>query len=320
MRVLVCHRPPGAFSFISDGWVNALASVGHAVARWDGSPNSWRDFKPDLYIGCSGHKQPIPERRDDCLVAIHVNPRGDLSVPGIDESPENVAWTLAQKPDAVFGYGHQDDAHLWGHWPSRHGVQWVPMATAADVTLFNSEPGPKSCGLVYVGGRWPYKAQSIDKWLLPVLHSPGLDYRLHGWGDWSMVRSSPIEDAAVPGLLASGRVGPCIAEPHTNRLGFDLPERVFKVAASGTVAVHDSVPGLERFLPSVQSASCPEHFKSLCLHYAGASDSVTSPLARKQRYEVLGAHTYHHRVAGLLAALGFNSAASEMQTYVKGLL
>jgi len=315
MRILLTHKPGGAFGYITEGWLNAFRSVGHAVERWDGSPQMWQAFRPDLYIGCSGHRQPIPDRRDNCRVAIHVNPYGPIDVRGINESQDAISWTLAQRPDAVFGYGFVKDSRYWEYWTARHGIPWVPMATAADATLFNREPGAKSCGMVYLGGRWSYKAQRIDKWLLPVVSSPGLDCRLYGWGDWP-VRGhlGQLDDRYVPDFLASGRVGPCISEPHTGEHGFDLPERAFKVAASGTVAVHDFVPGLSEVFPSLVVAGSPGEFAEACLRFAGSWDPA---LAGRQRYDVLSAHTYHHRLAGLLSALGFGLAAAEMQTYIR---
>ena len=121
MRVLLCHRPGGAFGYITDAWANAFRDKGHMVQRWDGQEASWRAFAPELYIGCSGHRQPIPANRNT-KVAIHVNPYGPVDLGSINESKESIDWTVAQKPDAVFGYGHEEDRLLWSYWTKKLAI------------------------------------------------------------------------------------------------------------------------------------------------------------------------------------------------------
>ena len=104
MRVLLTHRPGGAYGHISEGWLNAFKHTGHDVVRWDGSTSSWESFNPNIYIGCSGHRQPIPKHRKICRVAIHVNPFGGTNT-GVNESQDAIDWVKEQKPDLVFGYG-----------------------------------------------------------------------------------------------------------------------------------------------------------------------------------------------------------------------
>ena len=103
MKIMLCHRPEGAFGYITDGWQNALHDRGYEVRRWDGDASSWREYQPDLYIGCSGHKQPIPSNRNECQVAIHVNPCGPVNIDGINESQDNINWVVDQKPDLYLG-------------------------------------------------------------------------------------------------------------------------------------------------------------------------------------------------------------------------
>lgn len=317
MRVLICQRPDGAFGYISDGWVNALANRGHRVARWDGLPSSWAEFDPELYIGCSGHKQPIPARRGVCKVAIHVNPYGPVKVKDIDESQENINWTMAQRPDAVFGYGHESDRLLWSYWTDREGIPWVPMPTAGDATLYHdhyADESAKAHDLVYLGGRWPYKGKSIDKFLLPVLRDPRISYSLCGWGEWPEGMSrGRLGDDEVCQFMASGRVAPCISEPHTQQYGFDVPERMFKAALCGVLVVHDPVPDIKKLMPSVVVSQNPSNFLDLCVHYSRPAHAAERmELARAQRREVLDGQTYHHRLRGLLEATGFRVAALQM--------
>jgi hypothetical protein len=313
MKILLCHRPGGAFGYITDGWLNALKDRGHAVRRWDGDEASWRAFQPELYIGCSGHKQPIPAKRDT-KIAIHVNPYGPVDIPGIMESPANINWVKNQRPDVVFGYGHEDDRIIWSNWQKRADIPWVPMPTAGDRIAFRVERDldQRSVDLVYLGGRWPYKAQTIDAYLLPLIQDSGLSFKIHGWGDWPEGICSGVLPADQPNqLLNSGKVGPCVSEKHTQQFGIDIPERVFKVVLCGVLAVHDTVPNLRRMIPSAVIAEDPKDFAEQCVAFC-KDDDRRKELVEKQRNEVLAEHTYHHRMRTMLAATGFHNEAENM--------
>lgn len=315
MRILFCHRPGGAFGYITDSMINALRDKGHDVRRWDGQEAIWRQFQPDLYVGSSGHKQPIPAKRGKCKVALHVNPYGPVRIDGINEAQETIDWTLKQKPDAVFGYGFESDRLLWSYWQEKHRIPWVPLPTAGDKTLFRKLPDANRIyDVVYLGGRWQYKGHTIDAYLLPILHDSRMNYKLHGWGDWQKGISSGIlaEDAVV-GFFNSGKVGPCIAEKHTHSHGIDIPERVWKVALCGTLAIHDAVPTIRQHLPSVVVARDPTDMLELCHHYSRPQFATQrDEVAEQQRNDVLGNHTYHHRMAGLLRQLGYHAEADAL--------
>lgn len=316
MKVLLCNRPGGAFGYITDGWANALRDKGHKVQRYDGNENSWHDFGPDLYIGCSGHKQPIPPRRSNCKIAIHVNPYGPVDIKGINESEQNIRWTLNQKPDCVFGYGHEEDRLLWSYWTQKHGVPWVPMPTAGDRVIFKqTRPlSDRPYDVVYLGGRWAYKGLTIDAYLVPLLERKEVTYKLHGWGDWQPgLCSGMLAEDKANDFLNMGKVGPCISEQHTHSHGIDIPERAFKIALCGTLVVHDAAVSVKRMIPSALIAHNPEQFQEYIRHFSRVDKQTERmELVAKQRNEVLSAHTYHHRLAGLFTALGMNDDAAKM--------
>ena len=328
MRVLLPHRPGGAFSFISDGWLNAFIATGHQAQRWDGKQSSWNIFDPDLIIACSGHRQPIPAPRGRTKLAVHVNPYGPEKIKGIDEPQEAINWTLAQRPDAVFGYGHKDDGRFWEYWTSKHGIPWVPMATAGDATVFYSRQGltnapvPRDIPIGYVGGRWDYKAKNLDRYLFPLFSNKTLGCKVHGWGGWQPgISSGVIRDEDVAGFFSRCRVCPCVAEPHTTQWGIDLPERVFKVILCGALAIHDPVKGLERFSTNIVMANGPMEFIELCVKWSRPEmEPQRQELARKQRRDILNGHTYFHRLAGLLRTVGFAGEADKMLEHAKSIV
>lgn len=317
MKVLICNRPGGAFGYITDGFYNALYDRGHTVRRWDGIESTWRAFGPDLYIGCSGHKQPIPPNRQNCKVAIHVNPYGPIEISGINENEDNIRWTLNQRPDVVFGYGDEDDRLIWSYWTTKHGIKWVPMPCAGDKTIFKDirPASDRTIGIVYLGGRWPYKAKTIDAFLLPTLaeaRNRGINYSVRGWGDWpSGVCDGPLPEDQANEFLNSGRVVPCISELHTHNYGVDVPERVFKAALCGALPVHDTVPSLKKLLPSSVVSQTAKNFVDLCIHYSENENERLENM-RNIRNEVLKNHTYHNRMHTLLSAVGFTQQAENM--------
>lgn len=315
MNILICHRPGGAFGYITDSWINCLRDKGHDVRRWDGTQESWRAFRPHLYIGASGHKQPIPPQHG-AKIALHVNPYGPVAIDGINESPDSIKWTLAQKPNAVFGYGQEDDRLLWSYWTTRHGIPWVPMPTAADRTFFKEivPLDQRQYDVVYLGGYWQYKGTTLDAYLLPILMKGEMSYKLHGWGHWPTgVCSGILPDDQATQFLNSGRVGPCVSERHTHSHGIDIPERVFKTILCGLLAVHDAVPALRKMLPSIVLCQTPEQFYQECLYYSRPENFHDRlKIVRQQQAEVLAAHTYHHRLAKLFETLGWVEEAISM--------
>lgn len=312
MKILLPCRPGGAFGFITDGWFNALRDRGHTVRRWDGEENSWRAFSPDLYLGASGHRQPIPPKRGTCKVAIHVNPYGPVKIDGINESEDAIRWTLNQRPDAVFGYGFNDDRILWSYWSERHGIPWIPMPTAADKTMFFDLNKEREFDVVYLGGRWAYKGITIDAYLIPVLKDPRLKCKLHGWGDWpSSLCSGGLVEEKANEFLNSGLVGPCMSERHTHQYGIDIPERAWKVALCGTMVIHDPVPTMRREFINAVIAQDAKNYHDLCVHYS-RNHEERQEIVAKQKAEVLAKHTYHKRLALLLRELGFTDDAEHM--------
>jgi hypothetical protein len=313
MKVLMCHRVGGAFGYITDSWCNALADKGHDVRRWDGATESWHSFDPDLYIGCSGHKQLIPERRR-AKIAIHVNPYGPFDIHGISESPANIRWVAAQQPDCVFGYGQAFEFMYWEYWTSKLSIPWIPMPTAGDKTIYKPTPQTdKTQDVVYLGGRWAYKGKTIDTYLMPVIENTE-KVMVHGWGEWpDGISAGILPEQDVSNFLGSGKVGPCIAEIHTHEYGFDIPERAFKVGLCNTLIVHDNVKSIKRMIPSAIVADSPTDFMDLIRYYI--SDEATEDRIRiteKQRDEVLSHHTYHNRMAELFKGLGWHDEAIKM--------
>lgn len=321
MKVLVTRPQGGAFFFfITKGFLNAFNDAGIDARYWDGNVKTFKDFDPDLYIGCSGHRQEAP-KSDKLKIAVHVNPYGVKLEPlfGVDINEPNHAinWTVSQDPDVVFGYGLQEDGStFWRDWTAKHNIPFVGVPTAGDATLYY--PGPKrdDYKVAFLGGRWGYKGNNINKWLVPTIHKLGNKINIKGWGGWEGIQQYsgvlPENDSGRE-FLGSALVGPCVCEPHTTKYGIDVPERFFKVALCGSLPILDEVAWFDRYCDNYIMARNPEDYYNKIANYACNPDFIEEgkEAALLIRKEVLQKHTYHHRMRSLCASLGFDEAVDK---------
>lgn len=318
MKVLVVKPSGGAFDYITQAFINAFNDVGIEAKYWKNDQKEFNDFNPDLYIGCSGHRQVIPKNRKS-KVAIHVNPFGDKLEPlfGVDinEPKHAIDWTLSQNPDIVFGYGIQEDGNtFWRNW-NKH-TKFVGVPTAGDATIYYPDAKDSSYSVAFLGGRWGYKGNNINKWLLPSINKLGDKISIMGWGGWQGVKQykgslSQSDSGRV--FLSSALVGPCVCEPHTTKYGIDIPERFFKVALCGSLPIMDNIVGFNRYCDKFVMANNPDDYYNKILNYSSNPDYIEEgkKLAKSIRQEVLSKHTYHHRMKNLCESLGFVDAVKK---------
>jgi hypothetical protein len=316
MKILTCNPDGGAFKYILTGINSAFKAAGNEVSVQKG-----RDVlgEFDLYIGCSGWRQNIPQKnKRKGLVGIHVNPYGKKKVgsvdrgPVIDESQEAIKWTLAQKPDFVFGYiGETFIPDYFGYWTSKHGIPVVPMPTAADIMVYRPKPPQDKfkCEIGWVGGKWGYKAIMLDKYMTPL--SRKKKCLIYGWAN-SWGNKMAITDADVPFLFSSAKICPSVSEPHSVPHPVDVPERVFKVCASGGFTIHTPSPAIpDMFGDAMPMARDPKHWFELIDHYL-KNDAERQAMAKKQRAVTLAKHTYFDRCQGIAKVIGNTKMVADL--------
>lgn len=319
MKILTCD-PAGAFSYILNGINSALRLAGNNVDRVIGKavPDTF-----DLYIGCSGWRQTIPAKNKRAgKVGIHVNPYGIKRVGGvdggpiIDESQDAIKWTLAQNPDFVFCYCSDTFTNeYFGYWTTKHGIPVVGMPTAADITIYkprNAEDRFK-CEIGWVGGRWPYKAIMMDKYLSPLFSKKCLIY---GWGkSWPNkpgFHNVMLPDVEVSTLFSSAKICPSVSESHTSVHPIDVPERVFKVPAAGGFTIHTPSPAIkDLFGDTIPMAKNVTEWLELINHYL-SHDNLRIDLAKKQRKLILDKHTYFDRCVGIAKIINNNDLVNKL--------
>lgn len=317
MRILYCKPSGGAFHYITESIISCLRAAGIPTVRWNGNDQEIRDFKPTLYMGCSGHPQNFPKWARDQFgtkIGIHVNPYANKKMPkvhGVDinEPQKAINWTLQQKPDFVYCYAGGPALKEWYHlYQDRHGIKIIPMENAGDPLLYQpvDHDSKWSYEIGFLGGRWGYKAHNLDKYIMPLLkkHKCGV----FGWGGWPPP-SRKITDSEGNRLFASSKVCPSVSEPHTTLYGIDIPERIFKVPLSGGFTISDPVKGIERITKDViPLAKNPQQWFDIIEHYL-KHDDERRELAKRQREHMLQNHTYFDRMANLFRSIGEDEAA-----------
>lgn len=317
MRIsVVGNGHMGAFSFITQGLINAFNLAGHTAKRWDGI-TPWET--PDLYLGCSGHKQKIPSKRErgNTKVGIHVNPYSDQPIGSVDNGPildepkGDIEWTLQQEPDFVYCYcSNTFTKQYYGNWTKKHGIPIVGMPPAADTTIFKPvAPKPEyACDIGWVGGYWGYKAKMLDIYMKPLMAR--YKCKIYGWGGWE--HNKTIEESGMPALFSTATICPSISEPHSRVYPIDIPERVFKVPAGGGFTIHTPSPAIEDlFEDVVPIAKDPEHWLELIQYYLN-NKAERERLANRQRRMILARHTYFDRCSDMLNAVGYTKEAEDI--------
>lgn len=311
MKVLTCNPDGGAYNYILNGIATVFKLSGNDVGRVT-TKEVPTDF--DLYLGCSGWRQRIPAkaaRRGK--VGIHVNPYGPKKVghtdggPTIDESKDAIKWVLEQKPDFVYCYC--SDTYIpeyFGHWTTKHGIPVVQMPTAADITVYKPCPPEDrfKCEIGWVGGKWPYKAHMLERYLVPLTKSKKCI--IYGWGNtWG--NNQAIKDHEVPILFSTAKICPSVSEGHTAIHPVDVPERVFKVPAAGGFTIHTPSPAIkDLFGDVVPMAKDQKHWMELIEFYL-KDDKARAAQAKKERDYILSKHTYFDRCTGIAKLLGDNT-------------
>lgn len=360
MRILISDDNPFAHHYIRMSIARVLTMMGHQAIMWDihKKPvfDAFDEFEPDLFIGqtyniTKGLIECLQERPHvkvamkaaDWGPRTHPNEEDktiglvepiDSSTIDLKKYPVLVAsdqeiemvrklQEATGKPDLV--YVHYNPKRVWmshKHWKYKLGIKTHSLMNAADVLQYsNGKIKPEyECDFCFVGGRWGYKAQTLDRWLIPLL-SRDQDYNVKIFGNqpWGVSQYCGfLPDDEVRHLFSSAKLGINLSEPHSQDLGYDIIERPFKLAIAKKSIVSDWVDDLVKLFPAdeIQFAKKPEDFKVLIDNELSMSPKYRAERGRAAYDIVLDSHTYFHRVRDLLTALNMDSHAVKcMKTF-----
>lgn len=327
-----------------EGWRQVFIRTGHEW-RWL-KPNEaildvFNEYKPDIFIGATyeinnGLVKALA-KYPDTKVIMKANNWGWMNA-NIDrirfpigmadlQEIETVRRMKEQtgRPDLVFNFYHikRYDGTMES-WNRELGIGLVEGLPAADIFNYKElEPREDlKCDIGFVGGYWPYKAQNLDKYLFPLCYPVGkYNIKIFGNQAWPVPQflgnaSNQITEA----LFNSATICPNISEPHANEFGFEVNERVFKLAATKAFCINDPIASINEDIftnNELVIADNPAHFHDLVHQF------IINPQLRDEHIEacyntVMSKHTYCHRVANLWENLGNKEEAQKSLELLNG--
>jgi hypothetical protein len=332
MKILSA-RFSNALHYIIDGWKDVFDRLGH---EWVWYPpekpafDVFDEFEPDMFIGTTDINRAtskcIAERPEMKVVLKGRNWGPSDEYIDTEKYPIEVANAEEKgrilqlkntlgKPDLVFNLYHKNRMEeTMGGWQD-NWVDTIDMQPAANhFKYFPVKPSRQlESDMSFVGGYWKYKAINFDKYFIPLCLPLGkYNIKIFGNQPWSVPQYiGRPRDSIVNDIFCSAKICPNISEPHANEFGFEVNERVFKLAATKSFCLSDHIESLtndiftEREMPTAKD---PEEFFKLIDYY------LQEPDLRKEKAEqcyntVMSGHTYCHRVSNLLSRLNLPDEA-----------
>jgi len=327
MKILIQHEH-NASHYIYTGLQRAFISDGHECIFWDTKALSAFDifdmFEPDMFIG-QGYNLTRAiikciKERPNIKVLLKVGCFGEVcqdvdteKYPVLMHTEEelknvgSVASSLSMIKNLVlFNYVHPNrKRYLMGGWEETV-AKTIGLLPAADAEEYTSGKFDKrlESQIGFVGGYWPYKGENLDKYIIPLCYPIGkYNVKIFGNQPWPVPQYMGLaSNETVRNLFSSSLICPNVSEPHANVFGFEVNERIFKLAASKAFFISDPIASLtEDIFTNGEAlvAKDPENFHSLI------DDVINNPEIRDAHISachetVMKNHTYKHRTKQII--------------------
>jgi spore maturation protein CgeB len=327
MKILIRHEP-NASNYIYAGIANAFNMKGHEAAFWhqENVPafDVFNAFQPDIFIGQGYNLDRATikclARNPETKVLLKVGCWGPVCqdvdtekypiLNATDEEMRNVGQVAASlssiKNLVLFNYVHPNRKdYLMAAWEETV-ASTIGLLPAADPMYYFQETVDENlkCDIGFVGGYWPYKGENLDKYIIPLCHPVGkYNIKIFGNQAWPVPQYMGMSnDTTARNLFSSATICPNVSEPHANVFGFEVNERVFKLAASKSFFISDRIDSLTEDIftkGEAVVAENPEKFHNLVDNFIQNPEQRDSHIAAC--YEtVMKSHTYAHRVQQIL--------------------
>ena len=333
MKILISNDSPTAHYYIRLGFAGALTLSGHEVIIWDldkkNAFDAFDEFNPDIFVsqGYNLNDSIIEciRRRPELKVSLKCGDWGKPSqamdlkkYPILTASDKEIALVtklqkLTGRPNLIdihYPQKYANETHEF--WNTTLGIKICGLMSGADIVdytrgQFNEK---YKSDLAFVGGRWGYKSQTIDRWILPLLNPElNLNFKIFGNQPWGVPQYAGfIETKYIKDILASATICPNISEPHSQDFGYDIVERPFKLLSNKCFVISDAVKGLQELFSNdeIVFANNPTEFRELVEHYLKYPEERIAKI-NKGYLEVINKHTYFHRAAQFFEALDIST-------------
>jgi hypothetical protein len=332
-NILISSDSPTAHYFVRQGIANVFRSCGYNPILWNCKHQSAFDAfdEADSILAFFGQTYNLTpsvvkaiEERPHMRVFLKASDWGPLSdsldtnlYPVLIANQEEIELVKelrdkTGKPDSLHVHYNEkrlDQTH--GHW-RKEGFKVSSFMLAADPFIYsNGQVRPELVSdIAFIGGRWGYKAQTIDRWLLPLTHRKyDLNIKIFGNQDWGVPAycgQAPTE--INKDIFKSAKICANIHEPHSQVYGYDVIERPFKVAVNKSLVISDYVEDLaEIYGDTMVFCNTPKEFQDSCVEYSRNYEKYYREIREmeEEAYKItLAGQLYHHRVASLFQSVG----------------
>jgi hypothetical protein len=314
MASILYHSTGWAGKYIALGYWRAFNSLGHTCELYgdwnnaDGFDEAWEKVgKPDI-VWCSQsqvHLLPLEKiKKEGVTLVVRANwySQSRPLMDGGEPSPcsENMNLIL-HYASLIEHFSCQEfiDQYYDG-WRDR-GVRTISLPLAADTEIYQpkwEQPNP-SWDMSYCGGYWPNKARDMDQYLLPLRNTYSI--KVSGWGSWPIPIDRFVPQEEESEFYQMAKVCPCISEPHSKIVKYEVLERLFKVLASKAFCVSDYALAIPDYFEEDElcvAKTCEEFIEKVKYYIGNPSES--HKFIEKGYNRTVSEHTYKHRVNRLL--------------------
>jgi hypothetical protein len=330
MKIMISNDGPTAHYYIRKGWAQAFTYAGHDTVIWNIKEKpafeAFRDFEPDILITQTYNLDRAIikniESRPHMFVAMRTGEYSSYSdqyknvYPILNASEEEVSLirelrSSTGNPNFLFSHYHQDDINITH---KKWDVPCVGLMNAAN--LFDYVKGKEKeeykTDLCFVGGYWPYKAKTLDRYILPLCK----DYKIRIFGNqpWNINKYYGfIPQEEEKHVLKSAKICLNVHEKHSQDLGYDVIERPFKLMSNKCFFISDYVERLHKIFPWVPMAKSPDKFQEIVDFWLKDEQKEQRLAIVDRSYRsVLDEHTYFDRCSQIFSNFGLYSDAINM--------
>lgn len=334
MKIMISNDGPTAHYYIRKGWAQAFTYAGHDTVIWNINEKSafeaFSEFEPDILITQTYNLNRAIikniESRPHMFVAMRTGENSEYSdiykkiYPILNASEEEISLIRelrdsCGRPDFLFSHYHQDEINITHSRWTDDNFKVVGLMNAAN--LFDYVKGQEQekykTDLCFVGGYWPYKAITLDKYILPLC-SGKYKIRIFGNQPWNTNKYYGfLPQTEERHVLKSAKICLNVHELHSQELGYDVIERPFKLISNKCFVVSDYVLRLHRIFPEMPMAKTPEEFENLVDFWIkDEQQEEKRAIIDRQYKEVLDKHTYFDRCAQIFYSFGLFSMGNDM--------
>jgi hypothetical protein len=314
-----------ASHYIYQGLGSAIVERENQFGFWDKDQNCafdvFNQVKPDVFIGqgynldrsiikCLNNNKDIK-----VVLKVGIDSKEFLSEYDKEKYPiliatdqeKNLVDQIENKDRIVlFNYCHENRKdYVIGGWKELGYKIWG-FLPAVDTNVYYQVPINKELlsDIVFIGGYWEYKAQNLDKYIVPLCYPIG-KYKIKIFGNqhWSVPQYLGFaSDENIRNLICSSTICPNIHEPHSNKYGFDVVPRIFNIIACKGFCISDYVESLEKDIftnNELLMVKDPQDFFGL-IDYFLKNPEKREEYINKAYSVVMRKHTYKNRVSELM--------------------